>query len=134
MSQIKIRSALEKSLSLITPTVDTWYEGFKYTPTTGKPYQSANLIIATENPTTGIDFYRERGIFQVTLRYPLDKGTSDAMTQAEKIQNVFKCGSSHSKDDIRVLCYKTPEIRMLPNEVDRLVIAVRVFFTADIFL
>lgn len=134
MSQIKIRQALETALVTITPKVDTWFEGTAYTPKTGVPYQAVNLIMnKPDNPTLGDNFYRELGILQVTLRYPLLAGSVPAMTQAEKIRTLFKRGQVFSKDSIRVMVDSTPEIKVLPNEPDRFVIAVRVFFHSDIF-
>jgi hypothetical protein len=85
-----------------------------------------------DNPTLGDSFYREMGLFQVTLRYPLGKGTVAAMTQAEKIRDLFKRGTRLAKNNITVLCDKTPDIRVLSQEVDRFVVAVRISFTADI--
>lgn len=134
MSQIKIRQALEAALATITPKVDTQYENIAYTPKTGVPYQAAYLIMnRPDNPTLGDSFYREKGIFQITLRYPLLGGTISVMTQAEKIRNLFSRGQTFTKDTIRVLIDKTPEIRTLPNEADRFVVAVKVPFSCDIF-
>jgi hypothetical protein len=135
MSQISIRSALETQLATLTPKVSTQFENVAFTPVTGIPYQSAYLMMNT--PDDPVIFspgmYRERGIFQVTLRYPLGNGTIAVMTQAEKIRAVFKRGTVLMKDNRRIVCDKTPDIRVLPNEVDRFVVVVRVFFTADIF-
>jgi hypothetical protein len=133
MSQIIIRSVLETKLATITPTVSTQYENVLFTPITNVPYQSSYLLMNTpDNPTLGDSFYREMGFFQVTLRYPIGKGTVDAMTQAEKIRALFKRGTSLTKNNITVLCDKTPDIRVLSQEVDRFVVMVRVSFTVDI--
>jgi hypothetical protein len=86
-----------------------------------------------DNPTIGDSFYREQGLFQVTLRYPVGKGTNSAMLQAEKIRTLFSRGSQFTKNNITVLCDKTPDIRILSQEVDRFVVAVRISFTVDIF-
>jgi hypothetical protein len=135
MSQISIRSALETQLNTLTPKIATQFENVAFTPVTGIPYQSAYLMMNTPEDTTVADsiMYREKGIFQITLRYPLGKGTIAIMTQAEKIREAFKIGTLLSKDGRRIVCDKTPDIRVLPNEVDRFVVVVRVFFTADIF-
>jgi hypothetical protein len=133
MSQITIRSILETKLATLTPAVSTQYENILFTPVVNVPYQSAYLMMNTpDNPTLGDSFYREMGLFQVTLRYPLGKGTVAAMTQAEKIRDLFKRGTRLTKNNITVLCDKTPDIRVLSQEVDRFVVAVRISFTADI--
>ena len=135
MSQISIRSALETQLATLTPKVSTQFENVVFTPVTNVPYQSVSLLM--NSPDDPVIFspvmYREKGIFQLTLRYPLGNGTIAIMTQAEKIRAAFKRGTVLMKDNRRILCDKTPDIRVLPNEVDRFVVAVRVFFTADIF-
>jgi hypothetical protein len=135
MSQISIRSALETKLATLTPKVSTQFENVTFTPVTNVPYQSVYLLMNSPEDTTVADsvMYREKGIFQITLRYPLGNGTVAIMTQAEKIRTAFKIGTILTKDNRRVLCDKTPDIRVLPNEVDRFVVVVRVFFTADIF-
>jgi hypothetical protein len=135
MSQISIRSALETKLATLTPKVSTQFENVTFTPVTNVPYQSAYLLMNSPEDTTVADsvMYREKGIFQITLRYPLGNGTVAIMTQAEKIRTAFKIGTILTKDNRRVLCDKTPDIRVLPNEVDRFVVVVRIFFTADIF-
>jgi|688.fasta_scaffold09817_4 hypothetical protein len=132
MSQIKIRAALETALATITPSIDTQYENTAYTPKTGVPYQSVSLVINSTNPTIGDAFYREIGIMLITLHYPLLGGTFDVMTQAEKIRAKFKRGQSFTKDNISVLCDKTPDIRSLPNEPDRFVVAVKIYFYSNI--
>jgi hypothetical protein len=135
MSQIKIKQALEAGLATLTPKLDTQYENVAYTPKAGVPYQSAYLIMnRPDNPTLGDDFYREKGIFQVTLRYPLLGGTVAIMTQAEKIRHLFRRGQVFTKDSIKVLIDKTPEIRTLPNESDRFIVVVRIYFSCDIHL
>ena len=135
MSQISIRSALETQLATILPKVSTQFENVLFTPVTNVPYQSAYLLMNSPDDTTiaASAMYREKGIFQLTLRYPLGNGTVAIMTQAEKIREAFKRGTVLMKDNRRVLCDKTPDIRVLPNEVDRFVVAVRVFFTGDSF-
>lgn len=134
MSQITIRSILETQLATITPKVSTQYENIVFTPVTNVPYQSAYLLMnKPDDPVLGSTMYREKGFFQVTLRYPLGNGTIAAMTQAEKIRGLFMRGTVLEKDGHRLLCDQTPNIRVLPNEVDRFVVTVRISFTVDIF-
>ena len=135
MSQIIIRSLLETELAKITPKVSTQYENIVFTPVTNVPYQSAYLLMnQPDDPTIGLGgMFREKGIFQITLRYPIGKGTIDVMTQAEKIRATFFQGNVLTQDGHRVICDRTPNIRVLPNEVDRFVVAVRISFTVDIF-
>lgn len=135
MSQIIIRSILETALNTITPKIPTQYENIVFTPTTNTPYQSAYLLMNTPDDIVLASggMFREKGLFQVTLRFPLGNGTVTAMTQAEKIRNTFARGTVLEKDGHRLICDQTPSIRVLPNEVDRFVVAVKVSFMVDIF-
>ena len=134
MSQIDIKSALETTLKTITPLIDTVYEGMDYTPKAGVPYQRVNLIMnPPTDPCVFSDFYRESGIFQVMLCYPKAGGLNPAQVQAEKIRKLFRDNKTPTKNSVRVLINRTPDIRTLPSEVDRIIVVVRVFFTADIF-
>lgn len=135
MSLIDIRSMLETQLSTLTPKVSTQYENVTFTPVTNVPYQSVNLIMnEPDDPTIGSSgLYREKGFFQITLRYPLGNGTTQAMTQAEAIRHIFAQGTVLTKNGFRLICTRTPYIRVMPNEVDRFVVIVRCSFTVDVY-
>jgi hypothetical protein len=107
-----------------------------YFPTAANrvPYQKINLLPATpENPTMGDGFYREVGIFQITLVYPLQLGTGDAFTRAELIRQTFPRGSSFSNGGVTVNIIKTPEIRPAMIDDEAYQLPVRVSYYADIF-
>ena len=101
MSIVSVRAALETKLNGMTPAIATVWENIPYTPIAGTPYQQAWLLPATpDNPTLGDNFYREIGIFQITLMYPLQVGTATAADRAELIRTQFKRGTSIAFDDI----------------------------------
>ena len=95
MSISSVRIALETKLATITPALSTAYENVPFTPVTGTPYQRAYLMPATPaNPTMGDGYYREQGIFQVSLFYPLQAGPKTAADRAELIRAAFKRGTT----------------------------------------
>jgi hypothetical protein len=98
------------------------------------PYLKVNLLPAQpSNPTFGDGFYREFGIFQVTLVYPLQLGTGDAYARAELIRSAFPRGASFSNSGTVVKIDKTPEIMGQIMSDDSYMLPVRIYYYADIF-
>jgi len=134
MSNLKIRQALEVKLASIQPQLPTAWENNSFSPVTGQPYQEAYLLFAKpENPTMGDNFYRQRGVFQVTLRYAQNKGPLEAGLRAEVLRAAFHRGLSVVSDGVKTTIDETPEISEGRNIEDRYVIVVRIRFYADIF-
>lgn len=133
MSLEAVRIALETKLSAMSPALSTAWENSPYTPTVGTPYQMVWLLPAEpDNPTMGDDFYREMGIFQITLMYPLQTGPAAAMARAELIRTAFKRGTSMTSGTVTVIVDKTPEIGVGRIDGDRWAVPVKVPWHADI--
>lgn len=132
MSIVSIRQALESAVDGITPALATAWENDEYTPVTGTPYQRVYLLpVDPENIEYG-DVYRENGILQINLFYPLKAGTATAATRAELIRSTFKRGNSYSKDGISVVINKTPKIKQGRRIDDRWMIPVDINFFAHV--
>ena len=111
MSIVKIRAALETALAGMAPAISVAYENVAFSPVAGVPFCKAYLLTgAPQNPTLGSGFYREVGIFQVTLLYPIQAGTSPAAARAEMIQALFARGASFSNGGVTVIVMQTPAI------------------------
>lgn len=135
MSIVTARVALETKLATVTFTGGaTAYENVPYTPVAGTPYQAAYFMPSVDNPTMGDGFYRIMGIFQVSLFYPLNKGSGTAATQAELIKTAFKRGTSLTSGAVTVKIDKTPDISQGRVEGDRWHIPIRISFYADIII
>lgn len=133
MSIVSIRAALEAKLNGMTPALATSWENVPYTPVAGTAYQACYLLPATpDNPTLGDGFYREQGIFQITLLYPLQVGTSTAAARAQLIRTTFKRGTSMVSGAVTVRIATTPEISPGRVDGDRFSIPVKIRFFADI--
>lgn len=133
MSMVKIRQALETGLSTITPALATAYENVPYAPVTGTPYQTVYMLFNNpDNPTLGDGFYRERGIMQVSLKYPLNNGSTACATRVELVRQKFKRGATFTKDGITVTIDKTPSVSFM-TEADRYTAVVKIYFYSDIF-
>jgi len=134
VSIVSVRTALETKLNAMTPSLSTAYENVPFTPVTGTAYQRAYLMPATPaNPTMGDGYYREQGIFQVTLRYPLQAGPKTAADRAELIRAAFKRGTTLTSGTVSVIIERTPEIGQGRVDGDRWALVVRIRWFAGIY-
>lgn len=133
MSITSIRAALEAKLNAMTPALATVWQNVSYTPITGTPYQACFLLPATpSNLTLGDGFYREQGIFQISLFYPLLEGAQDAEARAQLIRTAFKRGTAMISGSVSVLVDTTPEIGQGRADDDRWHVPVKIRFSAGI--
>lgn len=129
MSITSIQAALEKRLLLITPAIETAVENKSFTPKTGVPYQRLHHLL---NNPVDMDMERstvqERGIFQVSLFYPLDGGRVPAMTRAQAIRAQFKPLLTLTEGGLRVLIKDTAKIGSGSPDGDRWHVPVSVYW------
>lgn len=132
MSLGAVRIALETALDGIAPALDTVWQNNPYTPITGTPYQKVFLLTADPaNPEWGAG-YQERGIFQVTLMYPLMMGPATAEARAELIRSIFARGNSFVSGSVTVTIERTPHIGQGMVDSDRWAVPVKIRFFTNI--
>nr|MDD5724392.1 phage tail terminator-like protein [Syntrophales bacterium] len=85
-----------------------------------------------DNPTLGDGFYREQGVFQVSLFYPLLAGPQTAEARAQLIRTTFKRGTAMTSGAVKVVVDRTPEIGQGRVDGDRWHIPVKIRFSAGI--
>jgi len=141
MSASAIKIALEQGLkagialwSDANRFVRIGYENTFFTPPTdGSEYLTTALLLAApENPTMGDAFYREVGVFQVNVSYPINGGAGKAYARATQVRDIFKRGNSFQAGGITVIAARTPQIVSGLAQGDRYVIPVRVPFFANV--
>ncbi|MDI6742659.1 MAG: phage tail terminator-like protein [Smithella sp.] len=133
MSLAAIRAALETRLNNMASPISYAWENTPFTPVAGVPYAAIYLMPATpDNPTMGDGFYREQGIFQISLFYPLQTGPKAAIVRGELIREAFKRGSSLVSGTVIVRIFRTPEIGQGRIEGDRWHLPCKIQFFADI--
>lgn len=132
MSAVLVRQALETALAAMSPALSTAFENVAFTPANGVPYQQVNLLFAEPDNPEMSNGYTERGIFQITLRYPLNGGPALASARAQLIRTHFYRGRSFTASGVSVSIERTPEIGSGRTEDDRFVIPVRVRFYSHI--
>ena len=86
-----------------------------------------------DNTVLGCVYRRENGILQVRLFYPINGGSANAQGRAELLKDHFPRGLTVSFGGTNVLINRTPEKRTLGVEGDRYVVAVSIFYQAEIF-
>jgi len=120
VSLVIIRKLLQNKLTTIANPLPTAWENSRFKPGSSRkdPWQKVNLIPAPpENPTIATrTVFRESGIFQVNLYYPLNNGPNAATTRAEQIRSLFPRGLSLADGLVTVSVEVTPEIS--PSLVD----------------
>jgi hypothetical protein len=133
VSIVSVRAALESRLNNMANPISTAWENAPFTPVAGTPYQAVYLMTATpENPTMGDGFYREQGIFQVSLFYPLQAGPAAAAARAELIRTAFKRGTALTSGAVTVRISRTPEIGQGRVDGDRWHVPVKCTYFAGI--
>ena len=126
MSLNYMKVALEEALDSMTPSIDTAWENWPYTPITGVPYQKVNHLIAQPDNTTYGPAFIEQGIFQVTLMYPLMSGTAEATARAEMLRDKFIRGAAFTFGGSTVVIHLTPEIAVGRRDEDRWSVPVKI--------
>lgn len=136
MASLKaIKAALEGRLVAIANPLPTQWENKAFIPPAdGSEYQIADLLPAEpDNPSLGDGFYRERGLLQVTLCYPLGGGSGPVYAKAEAIRDWFPRGLSLSGTGVVVRIHRTPSIGPKLQSPDRFVLPISVRYFADVF-
>lgn len=110
MSIANVRIALEARLAALAPELETAFENAESDPNLDTPYQAVTLLFGQPDNTVFGPAFQERGIFQVTLCYPLGRGTKDVMARAQLIRDQFPRGLSLPNGGIVTTIELTPEI------------------------
>lgn len=134
MNMVDIAAALLARLALVSPALDVVPENTPYTPVAGRAFMATNLLAADPlNPVMGGAFHRDRGLFQVALRFPAGAGAGAALAHAERLRDAFTRGTTLAAGDGFVLVTGTPSIGPSHVDADRFTLPLRVAWQADAF-
>lgn len=126
MSQKEIKVALDKAIGLLSSDIQTEYENIAFTPTAGTPYQQLHFLPAVN---ASIEITGEasihRGIYQITLKYPVNKGVNPPLDKAESIIKAFPKSRPLIEGTTKVIC-ELPTYRKLGVDGDRYIYAVSI--------
>ena len=130
----KIRVALEKRLNTLSLAISTAWENHEFTPVVGPPWQQCNVLCANpQNITLGCSRRFERGIFQITLNYPTNKGAGAIDDRANLLIAHFYRGlaMAHSGQTVRIT--STPSRKVLGDDGKYFKMVVSINFNAEVF-
>lgn len=132
MSALAIRAALESRLNAIASPLPTQWENAEFDPPDGA-YQRVDMLPGKpENPSIGGSHYRETGLFQVMLLYPIGVGSGAAVAKAEAIRTWFPRGATYVSGGVTVYIGGTAAIGPGRVDNDRYVLPVTIPYFANI--
>lgn len=114
----------------------TAYANVIYNPVVGVPYQMLHMVpFKPMEPTQGGGYYKEHGLFQVTLVYPVGVGSTAILARAELIRTAFKKGSTVVNGGLTTTIVDTPEFGYLDGTSDsnQFTLPVKIGYSADIY-
>jgi hypothetical protein len=134
MSFDKIRAALETSINVIVPAIDTAWENFPYEPKTDVDYQEVFIKAVPYNPVLGtVLSTRYNGLIYIRLCMANGgmtfKGTKRINERALLLLDKFKRGSAHVNSNVECIIEETPNFNTEGVDGDRF----KGLFTAKFF-
>ena len=103
MSDSVIRQVLESQLKVVcdslSPKLLIAFQNVAFTPKVCVPYAQCYVLPAkTEDPSIGDKHSRKTGIFQVSLNFPVNGGSTKIEATKDSIENFFYRGRSFEKN------------------------------------
>ena len=114
-----VRAALETALNGMSPALATAWENVAFTPTAGSAYQRVTFMPATPVNNEISANYREEGILQIDLCYPINTGPAAAEARAELTRSRFRRGTSFASGGVTTTVSDVPEVHPGRIEGDR---------------
>lgn len=134
MEILDTKKAAERLLLSISPAVPTAFEGVDFDPPVDAMYQRCQFRIdSPTDPTFPTGYHRENIELQVFIAGIKGEGTADILTQAGNIRNTFYKGLTLIEDQTRIHILKTPQIGSVFPTQDRLVVAVLIPLTTEVY-
>lgn len=129
----QIQAALENHLLAMAtiPAISTAFENRVFAPVVGQPYQRVSHLLGrpTDHAIT-CDMVEDKGIMQVTLMYPLDKGRMAAVVRADALRQHFAPPLTLTFGGIKVQVSKTPYVAAGMQDGDRWAVPVSIYWSS----
>lgn len=87
---LNIQSALDTKLNTLSPAVSTAWPNTKFNPTENTNWIRPTLLPARAVPVSLPGAIYHRGIYQIDIFVPLEKGVGALLTIADNIYTLFK--------------------------------------------
>lgn len=135
MTVALIRKALEKRLASVLPSMVVAFENVAFSPTANVPYQRVSLLPNTpDDDQIGSSTYFERGIFQVTVCFPIGNGPAACEARTQLVKDAFKRGTSLVEGAVTVIIMNAPSASSAMIDGDRFCIPVSVRYQAQVIV
>lgn len=133
MAIVEAKTAIRNLLASITPKLPTAFEGTSFDPPESM-YQRLQFVISPPtDPTTGKYFYRENITVQIFVADKLDNGTDPTDSRTEYLRSYFDKGLTLTFDNFRMHVLRTPQIISATIAADRVVGAVFIPLTVEVY-
>lgn len=115
MSHEIIRAAIETRLlawaKSQTPPIPVAFENVDYKPVTGQRFLQGHLMPAdTLNPSEGAAHRRYHGLYQISVRTSIGRGTTEASALTKAIEELFPRATALPRANINVRIDSTPTV------------------------
>lgn len=134
MSQLRIRNALEKHLSLFATakSIPVVWENISTIPS-GNYLKATIFPSPTQDPSIGASHQRYQGFFRITYySTELNKGVKSVEEIVRELIEHFPRGLQLSKDNLVVHVERTPSSTSLDYLANYLYISVEMYYRADV--
>lgn len=130
MKLTEIKALLEQKLLAMPGVLPTAFENVPFRPPDG-PYQACyHLINSPVDHAMTMDMTEERGILQITVRYPEGKGRQQADAMADSIRAHFKPPQILQGSDFSIHLNRTPAAASAMPDEGRWCIPVSIYWRA----
>jgi hypothetical protein len=124
-----IQAALERHLMALAPQFPTAFENLEFTPATGQAFQRVHMLInAPVDHAVTLDVLEQRGVFQVSLFYPLNAGRLAAQQRATAIAEHFAPPQTLAEQGVKVDLLSTARIASGMPDGDRWHVPVSIYW------
>ena len=130
MTTSEIKALLEQKLLAMPGVLPTAFENVVFTPTAAAYQSCYHLLNRPVDHGIGGDLTEERGILQITVRYPGGKGRQQADFMIDQIKTHFRPVQRIQGSDFRIELNKTVSASSGSEDEGRWCIPVSIYWRA----
>ena len=124
-----IQAALERRLLAMPDQLPTAFENLAFSPLAGQPYQRVHTLVNRPiDMDLAVQTREERGVFQVSLFFPLNQGRVPAQSRADALRQWFKPPQTLVEGGVQVLLLSSVQTGSGAPDSDRWHIPVSIYW------
>jgi hypothetical protein len=130
----KAKIELEKRLVAAYPALKVAFEGYSFTPPESEPYVYCQIRIdPPDDPVIGTMYRRENISFQLFVCGVFNSGTSEALSIASDLRDLYQRGTFMSVDNLRIHIFSSPQIGGSSIVNNRVMVPVLIPVTVEVY-